>query len=119
LSYFELFQQNFPLLKKYFSETNPRQIPGENQVEKKKANGIKKMQIMRESPCSLSFKKFLKISIQAKNFFYSNDLTLQSNFFPVKIPFSKIPKKILAGKNLLCKETRSFLNWTFLSIPLK
>ncbi len=35
---------------------------------------------------------------------------LQSKFFPAKISFSKIQKKNLAGKNLLCKETRSNFN---------
>jgi hypothetical protein len=33
---------------------------------------------------------------------------LPSKFFPAKYPFSKIQKKKLAGKNLLCKGTRSF-----------
>ncbi len=32
---------------------------------------------------------------------------LKSKFFPAKIPFSKLQKKNLAGKNLLCKGTRS------------
>jgi hypothetical protein len=31
--------------------------------------------------------------------------------FPAKIPFSKIQKKNLAGKNLLCKGTRSLKNY--------
>jgi hypothetical protein len=31
---------------------------------------------------------------------------LKSKIFPAKIPFSEIQKKILAGKNLLCKGTR-------------
>jgi hypothetical protein len=37
---------------------------------------------------------------------------LKSKFFPAKIPFSKIQKKNLAGKNLLCKgsDTTKFSN---------
>ncbi len=34
---------------------------------------------------------------------------LKIKFFPAKIPISKIQKKNLAGKNLLCKGTRSFI----------
>ncbi len=36
-----------------------------------------------------------------------NPLFCKVDFFPAKIPFSKIQKKNLAGKNLLCKWTRS------------
>jgi hypothetical protein len=35
---------------------------------------------------------------------------LQRIFFPAKISFEKIQKKNLAGKNLLCKGTRSIKN---------
>ncbi len=47
------------------------------------------------SKWSLCFKEYP--SLQSKF------TLLKSKFFPAKIPFSKIQKKILVGKNLLCK----------------
>jgi hypothetical protein len=45
---------------------------------------------------------------------------LQSKSFPAKIPFSKIQKKNLAGKDLLCEGTRSILNITISrSLPIE
>jgi hypothetical protein len=41
---------------------------------------------------------------------------LKSKFFPAKIPFSKIQKKNLAGKNYFAKEKGQFLIGVFISL---
>ncbi len=46
----------------------------------------------------------------------SNFTLLMSKFFPAKNPFFKLQKKNLAGKNLLCKGTRSFSALSYFKI---
>jgi hypothetical protein len=65
--------------------------------------------------CSVSSKKMCQNNIYHSKFFLEKPLCkvkltfLKSRFFPAKILFSKIQKKNLAGKYLLCKGTRSIL----------